>query len=92
MDPNVRMRDIAERVGITERAAQIIVSDLEEAGYLTRTRVGRRNTYHLATGRPFRHPAESDRLVDDLIDIFRDPDRRLDRDREKVTNGASDSA
>jgi DNA-binding Lrp family transcriptional regulator len=90
MDPDVRMRDIAERVGITERAAQIIVSDLEEAGYLTRTRVGRRNTYHLATGRPFRHPAESDRLVDDLIDIFRDPARR--RDRDKVTNGAPDSA
>jgi DNA-binding Lrp family transcriptional regulator len=88
------MRDIAERVGITERAAQIIVSDLEEAGYLTRTRVGRRNTYHLATGRPFRHPAESDHLVDDLIDIFRSPGRRpeRERDREKVTNGASDSA
>lgn len=71
-DPDVRMRDIAARVGITERAAQLIVADLEGAGYLTHTRVGRRNSYQLAQGRPFRHPAESGKVVDDLIAIFRD--------------------
>ncbi len=70
-DPDARIRDIAERVGITERAAQLIIGDLVEAGYVTRTRVGRRNSYRIAEHRPFRHPAESDRLVDDLLAIFR---------------------
>ncbi len=44
-DPNVRLRDIADVVGITERTAWQIVGDLEQAGYLTRTRTGRRNRY-----------------------------------------------
>ena len=42
-DPDVRMRDIAQKVGVTERTAAQIVNDLEQAGYLTKTRVGRRN-------------------------------------------------
>jgi DNA-binding MarR family transcriptional regulator len=46
-DPDARLRDIAESVGITERTAVQIVNDLEEAGYLTRTRVGRRNRYQI---------------------------------------------
>jgi len=70
-DPDARIRDIAERVGITERAAQLIIGDLVSAGYVTRTRVGRRNSYRLAEQQPFRHPAESGRLVDDLVAIFR---------------------
>ena len=70
-DPDARIRDIAERVGITERAAQLIIGDLVEAGYVTRTRVGRRNSYRIAAERPFRHPAESGRNVDDLVSIFR---------------------
>jgi hypothetical protein len=45
--PDARLRDIAATVGITERTAHQIVSDLERAGYLTRTRVGRRNRYQL---------------------------------------------
>ncbi|MEU5881214.1 helix-turn-helix domain-containing protein [Spirillospora sp. NPDC047279] len=51
-NPGVRVRDIADRVGVTQRATQIILDDLEEAGYLTRTRVGRRNTYQLDLTRP----------------------------------------
>ena len=70
-DPDARIRDIAERVGITERAAQLIIGDLVESGYVTRTRVGRRNSYRLAEHQPFRHPAESGRNVDDLVAIFR---------------------
>ncbi len=70
-DPDARIRDIAERVGITERAAQLIIGDLVEAGYVERTRVGRRNSYRIAEQRPFRHPAESGRFVDDLVAIFR---------------------
>jgi len=69
-DPETRLRDIAARVGITERAAQLIVSDLEAGGYLTKEKVGRRNRYTVVRGRAFRHPAESGRGVDDLIGIF----------------------
>ncbi|RJL24245.1 helix-turn-helix transcriptional regulator [Bailinhaonella thermotolerans] len=69
-DPNVRLRDIAASIGITERAAQSIVSDLEEAGYLTRIRVGRRNHYNIDRTRRFRHPSEADMRIDGLIEMF----------------------
>ncbi|HEX2317086.1 MAG TPA: helix-turn-helix domain-containing protein [Thermomonospora sp.] len=68
--PDIRMRDVAQEVGITERAAQLIINDLEEAGYLTRSRVGRRNTYTVNADRPFRHPAEADHDVRALLDLF----------------------
>ena len=68
--PEARVRDIANEIGITERATQMIISDLEEAGYLTRTRIGRRNAYHVNPDRPFRHPAEADHAVHDLITVF----------------------
>lgn len=71
-DPHARLRDVAARVGITERAAQLIVADLERGGYLRKQRVGRRNHYTLVHGRHFRHPAESGHSVDDLLAIFRD--------------------
>jgi DNA-binding MarR family transcriptional regulator len=69
-DPRIRIRDLATEIGITERAAQLIVADLEEAGYLARTRVGRRNTYTISTDKPFRHPAEADHDIRVLITIF----------------------
>jgi predicted transcriptional regulator len=69
-DPELRVRDVAQEVGITERAAQLIITDLEEAGYLVRTRVGRRNTYTINADRPFRHPAEAGHDVQDLIEVF----------------------
>jgi DNA-binding MarR family transcriptional regulator len=47
VEPDARLRDVAEQVGITERRAVQIVNDLEQAGYLTRTRVGRRNRYQI---------------------------------------------
>jgi DNA-binding MarR family transcriptional regulator len=70
-DSEVRLRDIADRVGVTERAVQGILTDLEECGYLVRERVGRRNRYRLVRGGRFRHPLESSRRVDDLLRIFR---------------------
>ncbi|SEG23248.1 MarR family protein [Thermomonospora echinospora] len=70
--PTIRVRDVAQEIGITERAAQLIITDLEEAGYLTRTRVGRRNTYTVNAERPFRHPAEADHDVRDLLALFTD--------------------
>lgn len=69
-DPDVRLRDLAEQAGITERAATSIVSDLEGAGYLTRTRTGRRNSYEVHANRPFRHPAEADHSVAELLEVF----------------------
>ncbi|WP_433174970.1 helix-turn-helix transcriptional regulator [Actinoallomurus sp. CA-150999] len=69
-NPSSRLRDIAAAVSITERAAQTIVTDLEEAGYITRTRVGRRNHYSVDPTRPFRHPADADHRVEGLLTVF----------------------
>jgi DNA-binding MarR family transcriptional regulator len=71
-NPTARLRDVADEVGVTERAAQAIVADLEAGGYLNRTRVGRRNEYTLNPAGRFRHPAEADRQVGDLLALFTD--------------------
>lgn len=70
-EPGVRMRDVAERVGITERSAQGIVSDLVEAGYVVRTRVGRRNQYTVRQDLPLRHPLEGGAGVGDLLMVLK---------------------
>jgi predicted ArsR family transcriptional regulator len=72
-DPHCRLRDVAALVGITERSVQAIVADLEAEGYLTRTRVGRRNVYRLHPQRRFRHPAESRHRIGELLDLFAEP-------------------
>ncbi|MGW3989223.1 helix-turn-helix transcriptional regulator [Streptomyces sp. NPDC004830] len=69
-DPEARLRDVADRIGITERAVQLIVADLEAAGYLTRTRVGRRNRYTIDPTVALRHPSEADHPVGDLLATF----------------------
>ena len=69
-DPTLRMRDLAARVGITERAVQRIVADLRDAGYLSLERRGRRNHYDVHTLRPMRHPVEGHRLVSELLDTI----------------------
>ena len=56
--------------GITERSIQMIVTDLEAAGSVARERVGRRNSYTINRAQPFRHPAESDHSIGELIDLF----------------------
>lgn len=68
-NPESRMRDVAERVGITERAVQRIVGDLEEAAAITRERDGRRNRYRINPARPLRHPVESHCSVGELLDL-----------------------
>lgn len=70
-DPGTRLRDVAEKVSITERAAQRIVADLVDAGYLTRTRVGRRNQYEIHPGLHLRHPVEQSREAGDLVRLLR---------------------
>ncbi|KOV20645.1 transcriptional regulator [Streptomyces sp. XY152] len=69
-DPEARLRDVTDRIGITERAVQLIVADLEAAGYLTRTRVGRRNHYTIDPTVALRHPTEADHPVGDLLATF----------------------
>lgn len=69
-DPEIRLRDVADRVGITERAAQRIVAELEEGGYLTRHREGRRNRYEIHPRLPLRHPIERHRHVGALLELI----------------------
>ncbi len=66
-NPELRLRDLAQSVGITERATQRIVGELVDSGYLTRHRTGRRNSYTVHPDVPLRHPLESDHTVGDLL-------------------------
>jgi predicted transcriptional regulator len=70
-DPNARIRDIAQQVGITERAAQRIVADLVETGYVESERVGRRNHYRINTDAAMRHPAQDGHEIGELLKILR---------------------
>ena len=72
-DPDIRGRDIAVQVGITERSAQTIVTDLVEGGYLTRERIGRRNRYQIHARRPLRHPIEREHQVVELLALVNEP-------------------
>jgi hypothetical protein len=69
-DPDMRVRDLAAVVGITERAAQRIVGELVDGGYLIRHKQGRRNHYNLNTDLPLRHPLEGHRTVGRLIEAL----------------------
>lgn len=70
-NPETRLRDIAGRVGITERAAQRIVADLAEAGYVKRERTGRRNRYAINRDLEMRHPAQLGFEIGPLLDLLR---------------------
>ena len=69
-NPDIRTRDIAEAVGITERAAQRIVGDLAEAGFIDSVRVGRRNHYTIHRDAAMRHPAQANQQIGDLLDLL----------------------
>ena len=77
-EPGARLRDIAATVGITERTAGQIVKELEQAGYLTKTRVGRRNRYEVHSELPLRHPLHRHHTVGELIQFLHVP-RETDR-------------
>lgn len=66
-DPEMRMRDLASEVGITERAVQRIIDELERGGYITIDKQGRRNHYRVMQGLHLRHPVEAQRTVGDLV-------------------------
>ena len=69
-DPNARFRDIAQSVGITERAAQRIVADLIESGYVESERIGRRNHYRINTNIAMRHPAQDGHEIGELLELL----------------------
>ena len=69
-EPDLVLREVAARVGITERAVQRIIADLEEAGFLERERVGRQNRYRILPDQALRHPIESHRTIGDLVGLI----------------------
>jgi predicted ArsR family transcriptional regulator len=79
---DVRLRDVAQTVGITERAAQRIVSDLAEAGYVTRQRIGRRNHYTVDRSARMRHPSQLAHEIGQLLDLLHVDDSENGRSQE----------
>jgi predicted transcriptional regulator len=69
-NPSTVLREVALRVGITERAVQRIIADLERDGFIEREKVGRQNSYRLRAKQPLRHPIEAHRSIGDLIDLI----------------------
>ena len=69
-DPDLVLREVALRVGITERAVQRIVVDLEESGFLLREKIGRQNHYKVLKDQPLRHPIEAHRTIGDLLELI----------------------
>jgi len=72
-EPDLTLREVAQRVGITERSVQRILGELEEGGYLRRERDGLRNRYRFRTTARLRHPIESHRTIGDLIAMVDPP-------------------
>jgi hypothetical protein len=72
-DPGIRLRDIGETIGITERAAHRIVGELAAAGYVSRTRTGRRNRYAIRPHLPMPDPLARGQSVGDLLAILAGP-------------------
>lgn len=71
-EPGLVLREVAQKVGITERAVQRIVQDLEEEGFVRREKVGRKNQYEVVTDKALRHPIEWHRKIGDLISLITD--------------------
>src|SRR5690242_3208026 len=72
-NPGARIRDISAAAGLTERTVQAIVADLEAAGYLTRTRTGRRTRYTVNPGSSFRHPAQEGLRIGPFLAVLAAP-------------------
>jgi hypothetical protein len=76
-DPGVRLRDIAASLGITERRAYGIVTDLAEAGYIVKQKNGRRNRYHIQAHLPLPEPTRRERTVGEVLALLAGTDARL---------------
>jgi predicted ArsR family transcriptional regulator len=92
-DPDARVRDIADVVGITERAAQRILADLIAEGYASKKKVGRRNSYKVNPNGELRHPFFRNVSVGPLLEVLNtaEPDSARSRDHEKHERVASRS-
>jgi Winged helix-turn-helix DNA-binding len=90
-DSGIRLRDIAAAVGITERGAHKILSELVEEGYVLRERHGRRNRYKVKPELPLRHPLVHDREVGELLKVLRRPER-AGRNGGRTRSSAKDRA
>jgi predicted transcriptional regulator len=84
-DPGIRLRDIGERVGITERAAHRIVVELADAGYISRQRNGRRNRYTVNAHLPLLDPIAREQNVGELLSILTGPPRTKRAGRSGTT-------
>ena len=69
-DPGMRLRDIAANLGITERSAYAIVADLTEAGYILKSKDGRRNRYEIQSHMPLPEPTGRDRAIGDVLNVL----------------------
>ena len=69
-DPGVRLRDLAAMVGVTERSAHAIVSDLVDAGYVVKDKDGRRNRYRIQEHLPLRDPITQERTIGEMLDLL----------------------
>lgn len=81
-DPGIRLRDIAAAVGVTERSAHKILSELVDEGYVLRERHGRRNRYEVKPELPLRHPLVNEREVGDLLNVLLRPERPAKKARQ----------
>jgi DNA-binding MarR family transcriptional regulator len=78
-NPHARIRDLSDAAGLTERTVQAIVADLEAAGYISRTRTGRRTTYTVHRDSQFRHSAQEGLLVGPFLALLADADPERNR-------------
>jgi MarR family protein len=81
-DPGVRLRDIATTLGITERSAYSIVTDLADDGYVVKEKDGRRNRYHIQAHLPLREAIGRERTIGDVLDVLLDTNTHKPRTRK----------
>ena len=86
-NPTARIRDISAAADLTERTVQAIVADLEAAGYLTRTRTGRRTRYSVNRDNLFRHTAQEGLRIGPFLDLLTGPDKGTDPASAAASNG-----
>ena len=78
-DPDTRLRDLAAALGVTERTAYGIVTDLTESGYVVKEKDGRRNRYHIQPQLPLRHPMNREGTIGELLNVLLGSEARIDR-------------
>jgi len=88
-DPDVRLRDIAGTLGITERSAHGIVADLAEAGYVLKEKAGRRNRYQIQAHLPLREAITRERTIGDVVTLLVGTDRRHQSAKKRVAPRAA---